>query len=42
MKSKRNITIKVIDNNNISLRQLAKYFVCKYNENIEKKKIKES
>lgn len=42
MKNKRNITIKVIDNNNINLRQLAKYFVDKYYKNIENNKAQKS
>lgn len=42
MKSKRNITIKVIDNNNINLRQLAKYFADKCHKNIENNKAQKS
>lgn len=38
---KREITIKVIDNNNINNRKLAEFFARKYSEKyIEKQKIK--
>lgn len=37
MRKERDITIKVIKNNNINNRRLAEYFARKYAENIKQK-----
>ena len=36
MRNERDITIKVIENNTINIRRLAKYFAEKYREEIKK------
>ena len=42
MKNKRNITIKVIQNDNINSRRLAKYFAEKYCEKVKNRINKKS